>query len=220
MQLSMGIQSIGANSCVSPSRLRVRGVFRRPLAFVARPLVRAGVHPDTITYASLLLAVIAWLTLLIFHTPVVYGLLVFVTGVLDGLDGAVARGGGSASKSGALTDSVVDKAAEVVLLVAIGTAYPTDMIFGLPVNLWVALCTSGWLLTSYTRSRAESLGVTDLDIGLGGRSERLLILVAFSLFGCLLWGLVVSTFVGLFTAGYRFSHYKAELRDIERRLNR
>lgn len=196
---------------MSPSRFRLRRVFRRPISLVARPLVKAGVRPDTVSYLSLLAAVIAWLTLLILHLPVEYGILVFIVGILDGLDGAVARGSGRVSRSGALTDSVVDKVAEVVLLVAIGTAYPDDVVLGLPVSIWVILCVSGWLLTSYTRSRAEALGVTDLDVGLGGRSERLLILAVFSMLGCLLWGLVVSTFLGLLTAGYRFSHYKGEL---------
>jgi len=200
---------------MSPSRFRVRRVFRRPIAVMARPFIRAGVRPDTITYISLLFAVFAWLTLLVFHLPVEYGLLVFITGVLDGLDGAVARGSGSASKSGALTDSVIDKVVEVVLLVAIGSAYPEDIILGLPVCLWVALCISSWLLTSYTRSRAEALGVTDLDIGFGGRSERLLVLAVFSMFRFLILGLLISTFLGWSTAGYRFNHYKAELRKSE-----
>ncbi|MFX1367203.1 MAG: cytochrome b6-f complex subunit PetG, partial [Promethearchaeota archaeon] len=62
-----------------------------------------------------------------------------------------------------------------------------------------------------TRSRAESLGVTDLDIGIGARSERLLTLVLFSLVNLLLWGLVVVTLMGLLTAAYRFYHYKREL---------
>lgn len=201
---------------MSPSRFRVRGAFRRPIGFMARPLIRAGVRPDTITYVSLLVAVLAWLTLLIFHLPIEYGVLVFIVGILDGLDGAVARGSGHVSKSGALTDSVVDKTVEVVLIAAIAAAYPEDMILGLSVAMWVVLCIAGWLLTSYARSRAETLGVTDLDIGLGGRSERLLILSVFCLLRCALWGLVVSTLLGLFTAGYRFNHYKAELREAER----
>jgi phosphatidylglycerophosphate synthase len=183
---------------------------------MARPFIRAGVRPDTITYVSLLFAVIAWLVLLVFHLQVEYGVLVFIVGILDGLDGAVARGSSRSSRSGALTDSVVDKAAEVVLLTAIATAFPDDTILGLPTTIWVGLCISGWLLTSYTRSRAESLGVADLDVGLGGRSERLLILAVFSLVGFLLWGLVVSTLLGLLTAGYRFNHYKAELRKADR----
>ena len=66
-------------------------------------------------------------------------------------------------------------------------------------------------MTSYTRARAEGLGVTDLDIGLGGRSERLLTLVIFSLFGLVLWGLVVVTIMGLCTAAYRLHHYKNQI---------
>ncbi len=186
-------------------------VFRRPVLFVAHLFVRAGVRPDTITYLSLFVAVLAWLLLMILRIPIVYGILVFTVGFLDGVDGAVARGGGTASNKGAFTDSFVDKVSEAVILLAIGAANSDEYFLGLSVPLWSGVCLSGWLLTSYARSRAEVLGAKDLDIGLGGRSERLLILSVFSVFGLLLWGLFVATLIGLLTAGYRYSSYKSEI---------
>lgn len=196
---------------MSPSRFRVRLLFRRPVLFVARLFIRAGVRPDTITYLSLFVAILAWLLLMILGMPLVYGILVFTVGFLDGVDGAVARGGGTASNKGAFTDSFVDKVSEAVILLAIGVAYSDEYFLGLSVPLWSGVCLSGWLLTSYARSRAEVLGAKDLDIGLGGRSERLLILSVFSVFGLLLWGLFVATLIGLLTAGYRYSIYKLEI---------
>ncbi|RDE11823.1 MAG: hypothetical protein C4K49_11075 [Candidatus Thorarchaeota archaeon] len=196
---------------MSPSRFRVRIIFRRPVLFVARFFIRAGVQPDTITYLSLFVAVLAWLLLMILRMPLVYGLLVFTVGFLDGVDGAVARGTGTASNKGAFTDSFVDKVSEAVILLAIGVAYSDEYFLGLSVPLWSAVCLAGWLLTSYAKSRADVLGVKDLDIGLGGRSERLLILSVFSVFGLLLWGLFAATLIGLLTAGYRYSYYKSEI---------
>ncbi|MFW9932012.1 MAG: hypothetical protein ACFFDR_05080, partial [Candidatus Thorarchaeota archaeon] len=69
----------------------------------------------------------------------------------------------------------------------------------------------GWLLTSYARSRADALGLEDLDIGLGARSERLFILCVFSVLFLIELGLVIVTAVGICTALYRFIHYKNQI---------
>lgn len=194
-----------------PSRLRVRGLFRGIVMAIARPMARARIRPDTITYLSLLLAFFAALSLILIDSHILYGVLVFFAGLFDGVDGAVARLNHTATKMGALSDSVVDKIAEAIVLVSIGVAYPTADLFGMSVSLWVTLCVFGWLMTSYTRARAESLGVPNVDIGLGGRSERLLTLVCFSVLNLLFWGLVVVTIMGLGTAAYRLYHYKQQL---------
>jgi len=194
-----------------PSKLRVRGIFKGVVMAIARPLSQLRVRPDTITYFTLLLAVLAALSLSLFQSQILYGILVFLVGLFDGVDGEVARLSQTATRMGALSDSVVDKVAEAVVLISIGVTYPTTALFGMSVPLWVALCVFGWLMTSYVRARAESLGVMDLDIGLGGRSERLLTLVLFSVLWFLLWGIVVVTTMGLGTAAYRYYHYKQEL---------
>ncbi len=194
-----------------PSKFRVRGIFRGLVYRVARPLQKRNINPDSVTYLSLMIALVSLLALVLFRFEPLFGILVFTVGFLDGVDGAVAKGAGTASQAGALTDSVIDKVSEVIILTAIALAFSNDTVLFLSVPLWVLLCLCGWLLTSYTRSRAESLGVTDLDIGIGARSERLLTLVLFSLVNLLLWGLVVVTLMGLLTAAYRFYHYKREL---------
>jgi phosphatidylglycerophosphate synthase len=178
---------------------------------IARPLARAGASPDSITYVSLLFALMAFVSLPLTQFQQLFGILIFITGLLDGVDGAVARLNESSSQSGGLTDSVVDKVAETLILAAIALTYPDTTILSLSVSMWVIFAIFGWLMTSYTRARAEGLGVTDLDIGLGGRSERLLTLVIFSLIGLILWGLVIVTIMGLGTAAYRLYHYKKEI---------
>lgn len=196
---------------ISPSKFRVRGIFRGVVTAAAKPLVKRNVRPDSITYFTVLIAILALLALTILNSEPIYGLLVFLVGFLDGVDGVVAREGNLASKAGALTDSFIDKVSEVILLIAIGMAYESFSLFGVSIAFWALLCITGWLLTSYSRSRAESLGVTDLDVGLGARSERLLTLVIFALFSLVIWGLVVVTIMGLCTAAYRFYHYKQAL---------
>ncbi|TXT53983.1 MAG: Bifunctional IPC transferase and DIPP synthase [Candidatus Thorarchaeota archaeon] len=194
-----------------PSRFRVRGIFRGLVLRIAKPLATKGTHPNTVTYFTLLLALFALLSLKMTYSPQIYGVFVFLVGLFDGVDGAVARLGEKRSPSGGFVDSVVDKVAEMLIIFAIIITYPSQTFLSLSIPSWAFLCLSGWLLTSYTRSRAESAGVTDLDIGLGGRSERLLTLVIFSLLGIILFGLMVVTIMGLLTAAYRYYHYQNEL---------
>ncbi len=196
-----------------PSKFRVRGIFRGLVLLIARPFARAGVSPDSITYVSLLFALFAFISLPLTQLHVLFATLVFITGLLDGVDGAVARINDSATKAGGFTDSVIDKVAETLILAGIALAFPNTTILGLSVSMWAFLAVFGWLLTSYTRARAEGLGVSDLDIGLGGRSERLLTLVIFSLAGFVIYGLVVVTIMGLCTAAYRLFHYKRQIID-------
>ncbi|MHA1942792.1 MAG: CDP-alcohol phosphatidyltransferase family protein [Candidatus Thorarchaeota archaeon] len=194
-----------------PSRFRVRRVFKGLVWAIARPLARAGARPNTITYFSLLLSLIAALGLNLSGSAIFYGVFVFLSGLFDGVDGAVARERGIASDDGAFTDSVIDKISEVLILGAIAIEYSNTTFFAIPVAWWVIIAVTGWMLTSYTRARATSLGVTDLDIGLGGRSERLFTLVVFSILNLLLWGLVIVSLIGILTASYRFHHYQTEI---------
>ena len=194
-----------------PSRFRVRGVFRGLVMVIARPLARAGASPDSVTYVSLLFALFAFISLPLTQFQLLFGILVFITGLLDGVDGAVARLNESSSRSGGFTDSVIDKVAETLILAGVAIAFPSMTMFGLSISMWALIAVFGWLMTSYTRARAEGLGVTDLDIGLGGRSERLLTLVIFSLVGLVIWGLVVVAIMGICTAAYRLFHYKNQI---------
>ncbi len=194
-----------------PSKFRIRGVFRGLVYAIARPLAKAGATPDSITYLSLLFALAAFISLPITQLQVLFAVLVFMTGLFDGVDGAVARLNNSASRSGGLTDSVIDKVAETLILAGIALAFPATTLIGLSISMWALLAVFGWLMTSYTRARAESLGVSDLDVGLGGRSERLLTLVIFSLLGFVTWGLVIVALMGLCTAAYRLYHYKNQI---------
>ncbi len=197
-----------------PSRFRLRKVFRRPVCAVAKPFISANVSPDAITYLTLLFALCAFLIITIFKSQIIYGMFVFLVGFFDGVDGAVARETGRARPAGAFTDSVIDKVSEMVILLSIWIAYPSSDVFGVSVQLWIVICIIGWIMTSYTRARAETLGVQDLDVGLGARSERLFILVLMSLFQQTLLGIVVVTLIGILTAAYRAHHYMAELNEI------
>jgi archaetidylinositol phosphate synthase len=84
------------------------------------------------------------------------------------IDGSVARVTGKSSKKGAFLDSTFDKIAESVVFIGIAAG-------GLTQPVWVMVALAASLLVSYSRARAESLGVELKGIGIGERAERLLI---------------------------------------------
>lgn len=107
------------------------------------------------------------------------GILLLISGFFDVIDGAVARLTHQASKKGAFLDSSFDKIAEVVIFAGIALGGPATGNYMLQFWSLVALGMS--LLVSYSRARAESLGVELKGIGVGERAERLLIVAIIGL---------------------------------------
>jgi CDP-diacylglycerol--glycerol-3-phosphate 3-phosphatidyltransferase len=151
----------------------VRSAFLDLVIPVADRLVRWRVHPNTITVASVVV---------LFGSGAAFGMgfprmgafWLLISGLLDVLDGNVARRGGTASSFGAFFDSTLDRLGEAALFSGIAiyfviTAGQRWPILGLGVSL---LALSGSFLVSYTRARAEGLGL-DCKVGLAQRPERI-----------------------------------------------
>ena len=66
-----------------PSKFRVRRVFRGLVYAIARPLARAGATPNSITYLSLLFALVAFISLPLTQLQLLFAILVFIAGLLD-----------------------------------------------------------------------------------------------------------------------------------------
>lgn len=157
---------------------RVRGLFR-PLTAV---IGRLGITPNQLTIIGLLLA--AATAFLVWYGYFIIAAVIFcVGGLMDMLDGAVARLSAKVTPFGAFIDSTFDRLGEGVVLTAIALFYANEG------NLWVvgaAFATMiGSFLVSYTRARAEALGL-DCKVGLATRAERMVLLGT----GLLLQGLL------------------------------
>ena len=98
------------------------------------------------------------------------GLLVFVSGIADVMDGEVARGTHTADARGAFLDSTLDRFTEFAAFAGLAYYFESGWI---AVAVVVAL--GGSLLVSYTRARGESLGVL-CKVGLMQRAERMILL--------------------------------------------
>jgi CDP-diacylglycerol--glycerol-3-phosphate 3-phosphatidyltransferase len=179
--------------------------LERPFFALIEPLVdwlvRRGVRPNAITTFG---------TLLVLVSAVCYGtgeirlggLFLLLSGVVDTIDGQVARRGAMVTRFGAFYDSTLDRIGDgatfigvgTYLLLAPGIRYRDVAV----VTCMVAVLAS--LVVSYARARAEGLGL-DCRVGIAQRAERILLLGIPSL----LWGpgeggMVLIVIVALLTA--------------------
>jgi len=102
------------------------------------------------------------------------GAVLFVVGsILDILDGALARVGGKATPFGAFLDSTTDRVGEGAMLGAIALVFHRH---NLPVALGLTFAAViGSFLVSYTRAKAETLGLKG-DVGIVSRAERVVVI--------------------------------------------
>ena len=142
------------------------------------------------------------------------GALVFVVGsLLDVLDGALARAGGKATPLGAFVDSTTDRIGEAAMLGAIGLVF---MRHGHEFALGATFAAvAGSFLVSYTRARAEALGLRG-DVGLSSRAERVVIVAAglvLAPWGLLPWAIYVLTTSAWVTVLQRILFVRKQLRE-------
>ena len=98
-----------------------------------------------------------------------------VGSILDILDGALARAGGKTTPFGSFLDSTTDRVGEGAMLGAIALVFARH---GNEVALARAFAgVAGSFLVSYTRAKAEALGLRG-DVGIGSRAERVVVITA------------------------------------------
>ena len=180
-------------------------------------LARTGITPNVLTTTGVSLCLAAAI-LVPFedrgHQVLVYWLaaVIFVVGsLLDILDGALARVGGKATPFGAFIDSTTDRVGEGAMLAAIALVFSRQ---GKDWAVVVAVAAVvGSFLVSYTRARAEALGLKG-DVGLGSRAERVVLITAglvFAPWGGLPWAIVALAATAWLTVGQRILHVRKQL---------
>lgn len=151
--------------------------LRRGFVPMLSALERLKVTPNQVTVVGTLLNVGA-AALVVTNHLIYAGIVFLVAGCCDMLDGALARRTQKMTRFGAFLDSTLDRVSEGVVLAAIAYLLATQ---GRAVDAGlVVLALLGSILVSYTRARAESLGL-ECKVGLMSRPERV-ILIALGLF--------------------------------------
>lgn len=214
--------------------------YLRAIEPVADLLVRLRINPNAITTVGTLCSITGGVLYGAGHIRIA-GWWLGLTALFDVLDGTVARRTGRSSTFGAFYDSTLDRIADGAVLGGLAIFYLREAIHaastvatgpGLfdaisPVekNVGMAIvCLAGIIgtfLVSYTRARAEALGI-DAKVGVMQRPERVSLLSApqaffgLALDGWVLIAIVVTlTVTAWITACQRIAFVYARTRDLD-----
>ena len=160
-------------------------------------LVRRRVSPNMITAVGTLCSIAGGIIYATGHIRTA-GVFLGLTALFDVLDGTVARRTGTTSPFGAFWDSTLDRVADGAVLGGLMIFYARDPVHHSMVMVSISLlAVIGAFVTSYTRSRAENIGI-DAKVGVLQRPERVTLLSApQALFGLALNGWVLAIVVTL-----------------------
>lgn len=181
---------------------KARDVSRPTLEAISRRLAKWNVSPDAVTYLGLVLtigvAVLAALGELRWA-----GVAYIVAAICDALDGTLARVSGKGSRFGAFLDSSIDRFEESIVFLGLSIYYAqVGGLYEIPLILVVSV---GSLMVSYTRARAEAVGVA-CKVGFMTRPPRVVVMIAGLILNQVLIALIVLAVTTLFTAFHRMYH--------------
>jgi len=181
-------------------------------------LIESRLTPNAISMAGLVGNLVA--AVLITQGEFVFAGIAFILGsVMDTLDGRYSRMSGKGTPFGAFLDSSLDRVEEGIVLAAIGAEFAKrgDDVAVAAVVLAVLFS----LMVSYTRARAEALGV-ECKVGIASRAVRVVIMSAGLLFATgpgdielLEPSVYVLAGLAIFTTGQRMWHVRKELSQVE-----
>ena len=163
------------SGAMRPSDARSAAEFR---AIARNRLIQSRLTPNKISLTGFVLNVVA--AVLVWERYFFLAGIAFIIGsVMDTLDGRYSRMSGKGTPFGAFLDSTLDRLEEGIVLTAVGAYFAArgDELAVAAVVVSVMMS----LMVSYTRARAEALGV-ECKVGLATRPVRVVILSAGLLF--------------------------------------
>ncbi len=184
---------------------KYKSIFGELTQPVNLALHRLRVSADHLTLAGIVFGALAAIAFAEGRFPL-GGLFLFLAGIADMFDGSLARASGSATPFGSFIDSVADRATDCLILGGIAWHYRER-----PELILALTAIGGSFLVSYTRARAEGLGIT-CDVGLMERPERMILLIAGAITGLMTPALWVLATLTLFTAAQRVLHVRREMK--------
>jgi CDP-diacylglycerol--glycerol-3-phosphate 3-phosphatidyltransferase len=185
---------------------QARVVFKGVLDPMGTFFNRLGIYPNTMTILGLVGNIIGAVLLALGYMTV-GGIIVLVMGIVDTLDGTMARLRGMSSEFGAFVDSVTDRYSELVIFAGL-------LFFFLHKGDWLSLlaiylAASGSVLVSYVRARAASLGM-DTKVGFLSRFERYLVLAPTLIFNIPIVGIWIIAIFANITALQRINDVRRQ----------
>ena len=221
-------QKPSAKSIKETGRELVRG-WLQPVVGV---LARTGIHPNWLSAGGMVLTGVGAVFFL--QGRFTLGSLWAIVGAsMDAVDGAVARAQNRESSFGAYLDSTLDRVSDALLFLGIAGYYfyrpvlaasslspglNTRLLSHSPIDDWMRgmaalLALAGAYMVSYTRARAEGLGIS-INVGWFERPERLIVLLGAALFGAGIlmdYALALLMILSWLTAVQRFLHVRSRM---------
>lgn len=164
--------SVGKKKVSKTFTDQMREIFKGVIDPVASFLNGMGITPNMVTIAGLVGNAIG-AYFLTQGQLFIGGVLVLLMGPVDALDGSMARLRGEPSSFGAFVDSVTDRYSELLILGGLLIYFSQQG--NILANILIYMAAAGSVLVSYTRARAQSLGI-ETKIGILTRMERYMIL--------------------------------------------
>jgi CDP-diacylglycerol--glycerol-3-phosphate 3-phosphatidyltransferase len=180
-------------------------------ALMRNRLIESRLTPNAISLTGFALCVVA--AVLVWEEMWILGGIAFIVGsVCDTLDGRYSRMSGKGSPFGAFLDSTLDRIEEGVVLCAVAAHFSREGDEIAVAATVLAVLAS--LMVSYTRARAEALGV-ECKVGIADRAVRVVILSAGLVFADLLDLIAPAVYVlaalSTITVFQRIWHVRREL---------
>ena len=194
---------------------QMRVVFKGVLDPMGAFFNRLGIYPNTMTILGLAGNIVGAVLLALGHMTI-GGIIVLVMGVIDTLDGTMARLRGMSSEFGAFVDSVTDRYSELVIFGGL-------LYFFVVKEDWLSVlaiytATSGAVLVSYVRARAASLGM-DTKVGFLSRFERYLVLAPALIFNIPMVGIWIIAIFANITAIQRIIDVRRQAHEQNKMLH-
>ncbi len=175
-------QTVGTETATH--KVRILGIlptklydwFMAKMGSLANVLVKLHVSPNVVSFLGLLAGMGAGLLFAI-NLHVWAAVLIIISGVSDIVDGKVAAQANKKSLYGAIFDSTLDRYSEFFIYLGLAVYFRNRW------PLWILFFTFlGSTMVSYTRARAEGLGI-ECKVGFMQRAERILLLILGTLIG-------------------------------------
>ncbi len=138
--------------------------------------VNLKIGPNALSFTAFISGIAAGVLFFLKH-PFLAGIMIVISGLFDILDGKVAVNTNQKSLFGAIFDSALDRYSEFFIYLGLAAYFRNH--WALWLTFWTILGSS---MVSYTRARAEGLGV-ECKIGIMQRAERMLLLFLGAMIG-------------------------------------
>lgn len=176
-------------------------LLKKISARIINQLVERRVNPFTLTYLALIFSIFSGFLYSLTNWSEIFavlgGIILLFGGLLDALDGELARATNRVTHRGSFLDSVFDKLGEVSISLGIA-------ISGCVSTIIVTIFISCSLLVSYVRAKADQQEINVAGIGVAERAERIIIIALASFIypffnNSLEYGLLLATILSIIT---------------------